>query len=222
MPQIQATIPAGGTYISSEVYSKNKLDMVNRCLRSIGEVPLPDGTLLNAIQTGTDADVARRVVEETMREVQAIGWYFNTDYDFRLYKDDQDMISVPPTLLRMDTQYDNQYVIKEGKVYDVYNFTFIIEPKYIEADLVWLKDYEELPTEVFEYIALRSARKFQEVVITAAALTEITRAQEMDAYVQVQRMQMRVQAYNIQNAKVSTRTHNGYLRVGLYNTKTRR
>ena len=222
MPRINTIIPEGPEYVAPEEFAKNKLDMVNRCLRAIGETPVPPGTLLNAAQLGTDVDTAARIVEETMREVQNIGWYFNMDYDFKLYPDEDNFITVPDNLLRLDTQSDNQYVIKGRRVYDMYNQTFVISKDFIEADVVWLIDYELLPTEAYEYIASRSARKFGEEVIAASDIINTQRQREMEAYTMLQRIQLKTQGYNIQNKRVSTRTHNGYLYQGLYNSPSRR
>jgi hypothetical protein len=223
MPQINMEIPTGGTIVTPQEASPNsKLDMVNRCLRAIGESPLPPGTFLDALQYGTDAEVAKRIVEETMKEVQNMGWYFNTDYNFKLYKDEEGFITVPLSLLRMDTQDDNQYVLKGRRVYDMYNQTFVIEPEYIEADVIWLIDYELLPVEAFEYIAARAARKFAEDVVAAPELVEVNRTRELEAFTNLQRVQLQTQAYNMQNDRVSTRMHNGYLRRGLYRATTRR
>ena len=122
----------------------------------------------------------------------------------------------------MDTQDDNQYVIKGRRVYDTYAQSFVIDKDFIEADVVWLVDYENLPNEAYEYIATRSARKFGEEVIAASEIVEIQRARELDTYTRMQRIQLKTQGYNIQNRRVSTRIHNGYLYQGLYNSRTRR
>jgi hypothetical protein len=220
--RINTEIPEGGQYIAPILYPYSKLEMINRCLRSIGEVPLPEGTLLDGLVLGTDEETASRVVDETLKEVLSVGWYFNTDYNFKLYRDSEGFIAVPETLLRMDTQGSNQYIVKNGRVYDTYNNTYEFPKEYLEADCVWLVAIDDLPPEAYEYIALRSARKFQEFVITAAELVQVTRDQEMDAYVRLQRRQLQTQAYNIQNARVSTRVSNVYLTRGLYNFKTRR
>ncbi len=209
-------------FIDGTVYAKSKLDMVNRCLLGIGEVPLPAGTLLPSLALGTDANVAIRVVEETMIEVQSIGWYFNLDYDYRLYKDIDDFISVPPNTLRMDVMGNPSYIIKGGKVYDINNQTYKIEPTFVEADMVWLIDYSDLPPEAYEYIAARSARKFQAYVISASDLSQLTSQAEADAYVRLQRRQIQTRTYNIQNDRVSNRVSNGQLKRGLYAAKHRR
>lgn len=209
-------------FLDGTVYSKTKLNMINKCLLAIGEVPFPEGVLVDTLALGTDGETAKRVVEETMVEVQSIGWYFNTDYNFKLYKDINNIIALPPNVLRVDTQDDNRYVEKDGKIYDVEKQTYIIEPTYIETDIVWLTDYPTLPPEAYEYIAARSARKFQQYAVGAPDLTNTTSIAEQETFVRMQRRQLQTQAYNIQNSRVSNRMHSGYLQRGLYNSKNRR
>ena len=203
------------------IYSKTKINMMNKCLLAIGEVPLPEGVLVDSLELGTDGDTARRIVEETMVEVQSIGWYFNLDYNFKLYKDVQDNIVLPPNLLRIDNMKSNRYMEKNGRIYDNEKHTYIIEPKYLEFDIVWLVDYPTLPAEAYEYIGARASRKFQEYVVGAPDLTSTTSLAEQETYVRMQRRQLQSRAYNIQNSRVSTRTHNGYLRGSLYGNKGR-
>ena len=210
------TIFADGT-----VYSNTKLNMINKCLLSIGEVPFLEGTLMSSLQPGTDGDIARRIVEETMIEVQSIGWYFNLDYNFKLYKDVDSFIAIPPNVLRIDTIDSNRYMEKNGRLYDMEEQTYIIIPEYVETDIVWLVDYPVLPPEAYEYIAARASRKFQEQVIGAPDLTSTTSRAEQDTFVRMQRRQLQTRAYNIQNERVSTRVHSGYLQRGLYGNKGR-
>jgi hypothetical protein len=156
-----------------------------------------------------------------MIEVQAIGWYFNLDYNFKLYKDSEDKIALPPNTLRVDTMFSNRYMEKNNAIYDNEKQTFMIEPTYIEADIVWLVDYETLPPEAYEYISARSARKFQEVILGAPDLTRTTTIREADSYTRLQRRQLQSRAYNIQNERVSTRANNAKLRPAMYRSKGR-
>lgn len=214
-----ATIFQDGT-----VYAKSKLDMINTCLLAIGEVPLIDGTNTSTLTLGTDSETAKRIVETTMVETQSRGWYFNTDYDFPLTPDSNNFITMPPNTLRLDfgnNEGKHRYTIKNGKVYDYKDFTFLI-PNQLTADVVWLVDYSELPPEAYEYIALRAARKFQQKVIGAVETDSFTVRDEGDALVNLQRRHLQSQDYSIKNSKVSTRTHNGYLHDGLFGNKGRR
>ncbi len=213
------TIFADGT-----IYAKSKLDMINKSLLAIGEVPLIEGTNVEALPLGTDGETAKRIVETTMVETQSKGWYFNTDYYFPLLPDSLNFITMPPNTLRVDfgnTKFRHQYILKNGKIYDVVNHTFIIETT-LEADVIWLNDYQTLPPEAYEYIAFRAARKFQQSVIGSIETDSFTVRDEADSLVNLQRRQLQSQDYNIQNSKVSTRVHNGYLQQGLYGNKGRR
>ncbi len=211
-------------FIDGTIYAKSKLDMINTCLLAIGEVPYVDGTLVNTLPLGTDGETAKRIVETTMVEVQARGWYFNMDYDFKLLPDSGHFITMPPNTLRVDfgnAGDKHQYTLKTGSIYDYLNQTYIIN-KTLEADVIWLVDYAVLPPEAYEYISLRAARKFQQKVIGASEIDTFTVRDESDALINMQRRQLQSQDFNIQNSRVSTRVHNGYLYRGLYGNKGRR
>jgi len=207
----------------TNAYGQSKLNLVNRCLRSIGEVPLPHGTDLDSLQQGIDAEIAYRVVEETIPEVLSIGWAFNTFYDRKFYPDEStNMIELEEHILRIDDVYTKRYISRAGYIYDTYNSSYEI-PKntVVTVDVIRYGYVGYWPVELYEYIALRSARKFQEFLITAAELVNVTRNQEMDAYTNLQRLQLKTRTYNIQNDRVSTRTSNGPIKRGLYRFKTR-
>jgi hypothetical protein len=211
-------------FLDGTIYAKSKLDMINDALLAIGESPFIDGTVVDNIPVGTDGETAKRLVEKTMVEVQSRGWYFNTDYDFVLTPDINGFITMPPNTLRVDfgnAGNKHRYTIKNGSIYDYLNKTFIIESELL-CDVTWLVDYAELPPEAYEYISLRAARKTQQKLIGSVETDSFTIRDETDSYVNLQRRQAQSQDYNIQNSRVSTRTHNGYLVAGLYGSKGRR
>lgn len=206
------------------VWSKSLLDMINVSLLSIGETPFVEGTDPKSIPLGTDGETAGRIIKRTMIEVQARGWYFNTDYAFKLTPDVNGFISMPPNTLKVDfgyTSYPNRYVYKNGQIYDVEKKTFKID-RELEADVIWLIDYQDLPPEAYEYIALRAARKFQQSVIGSTELSQFTGMDEQDSLVNLQRLQLQLSDYIISNKRVNTRVHNGYLIAGLYDSASRR
>ena len=206
------------------IWAKSELNMINDSLLSIGETPFLEGTIVDTLPVGTDGETAKRIIRTTMIEVQARGWYFCTDYDFVLIPDINKFISMPPNTLRVDfgnTGYKHRYIIKNGSIYDYLNQTYIIK-EVLQADVIWLVDYADLPPEAYEYISLRAARKFQQKVIGAQELDSFTVRDETDALVNLQRRQLQSQDFNIGNSMVSTRIHNGYLIAGLYGNKGRR
>jgi hypothetical protein len=205
------------------LYAKNKLNMVNRCLRAIGEGEFPLDTIVEQLPLGTDGYIAATCVRETMVEVQSRGWYFNQDYNFVLEPDVEGFITMPPNTLRADfgIQEGNRYTLRHNRVYDYLEQTYYIG-KSLEADVIWLADYTVLPPEAYEYISYRAARKFQEQVIGSLEIDSFTVRNEADAYANLVRRELQTQDFNLQNSRVSTRIHNGYLIQGLYGNKGRR
>jgi hypothetical protein len=204
-------------FTDGTLYSMNKLDMINTCLLAIGEVPFPAGTLVENFETGTDGDVARREVENTMIEVQNRGWYFNTDYNFPLVPDSDNFITMSPNTLRVDfgsTSNRGKYIMRSKRIYNREDFTYKITEQLL-ADVMWLVDYEELPPAAFNYIALRAARKFQQKVIGSTELAGFTQLDENDAFIAMQREHMQYQDYNIIPSRMNRRT-NAFLVGGLY------
>jgi len=211
-------------FADGAIWAKSELNMINDSLLSIGEVPFLAGTIVDTLPVGTDGETAKRLIRTTMIEVQTRGWYFNLDYNFPLIPDSNKFITMPPNTLRMDfgnTEFRHQYTIKNGQVYDYLNRTFVIEETLI-ADVIWLVDYSDLPPEAYEYISLRSARKFQQKVIGAQETDKFTVRDEADAYTNLQRLQLQSQDYVLSNKRVNNRLHNGYLVGGLYGTASRR
>jgi len=211
-------------FSDGSLYAKSKLDMINVCLLAIGEVPLIEGTIVNTLQLGTDAETASRLVERTMVDVQTTGWYFNTDYNFRLVPDSLGFITMPPNTLRVDfgnNEDRHRYTIKNGKIYDYLEQTFLI-PKTLIADVVWLSDYNEIPPEAYSYISLRAARRLQATVIGSTETDGFTKEEELQARISLQRRQLQSQDYQLLNSRVSTRIHNGYLIRGMYRSANRR
>jgi hypothetical protein len=201
-------------FTDGTTYSNTKLDMINDCLLSIGEMPYPTGTLITDIQTGEDGDVARRMIEETMIESQSRGWYFNTDYNYRFVPTDK-FITLPGNVLRVD-MYDKRYTLRGKRVYDKEAFSFQLEDvTELFGDIIWLVDYEDLPPNAYNYIAMRSARKFQQKVIGSTELASFTQLDEQDALVNMQREHMQYQDYNIRAKELSRHT-NIYLKGGVY------
>jgi len=206
------------------IWNKGLLNMINTSLLSIGETPFVEGTDPSSLPLGTDGDTARRIIQDTMIEVQSRGWFFNSDYSFELVPDTNNYITMPPNTLKVDFGYSNtpnRFIMRNGKIYDLQEQTYKIY-KNLYPDVIWLIDYQDLPPEAYEYISLRAARKFQQRVIGSTELAQFTNIDEQDALINLQRLQLQINDYNIQNSKVSTRIHSGYLQKSLYGNQGRR
>ena len=166
---------------------QNKLALVNRCLQAIGEAPLPGGSIPSEFPLGSDTQVASSIVDDTWIEVCNRGWWFNTDLNFTLTPDSNNFIALPETVLRIDTVNGyGRYIKRQGMVYDRYEHTFTFEDT-IKLSLIWATNYSDLPVAAYEYIATRSARKFQQKVIGAPDLERPLLQEEADALQNLQR-----------------------------------
>jgi hypothetical protein len=211
-------------FTDGSVWSTSKLNMVNDALIAIGETPLPEDFILDDTQLGTDIDIASRLISNVMVEVQSRGWYFNTDYNFRLVPDIDGFIAMPPNTLRVDfgnSSDPHRYILKDNKIYDVLEQTYYIG-RELEADVIWLIDYNSLPHEAYDYMTKRAARMLQALQIGSNELDKTLVRDEVDALNNLMRIQLQVQNYRLRNNRVSTRIHNGWLVRGLYQSSNRR
>lgn len=197
-------------YDDNSLYATDKLGMVNQCLIAINQTPLPTGTVLADLDTGTDAQIARDIVAYTMREVQTRGWFFNTDRNFSLLPDSNGFIALPENLLRFDvgdSQDRGMLVIKGNKIYNRYKQDYTFD-RPVVGTAVWLTDYSDLPVTAYQYIALRSARIFQQRVVGSKELYAFNVQDEIDAFTNLQREELQYNDYNLFDSRVTSRFYN--------------
>ena len=172
-----------------------ELEAINTMLSTIGEAPV------NTVEDNgiVDAVIARQILRSTSREVQARGWHFNTEKGFLLTPDSEGFITLPPTVLRVDTVEESQdidVVLRGNRLYDRRNHTFKFD-KPIRVDAVILLPFDELPEVAREYITIRAARIFQERVVGSDLLSSFSKSDELRALAALQEMEADTADYNI-------------------------
>lgn len=175
------------------------LEAVNRMLSSIGQAPI------NTIPTSGIGDAAKasQQLEATAREVQAIGWSWNTDYNYSLTPDAADKaIMLPNGALDADaTTKTTNIVVRPHPVrgglalYDVDNQTFAFDAP-VAVDLIWGYPFNDLPIPAREYITVAAARRFQAQLINSPVLDKFNETDEMRAFLLLQRHERRVRDTN--------------------------
>ena len=75
----------------------SKLDAVNSILLGIGEAPV--NTLGSGLQ---EAEIAEVTLDNINREVQSLGWHFNTEVRYTLAKNTDGIINLPTNCLKID------------------------------------------------------------------------------------------------------------------------
>lgn len=153
-----------------------ELDAVNVCLANIGESPV------SAI-TGditVDAALARDLVRQVTREVQAHGFYWNTEISYTLLPNTAKNIVLPANVLSVDTTDNDKAkdLVARGRLlYDRVNHTYKFDDPVV-VDLVVALSFDELPEIARRFITIRSARMFQERIMGSGAVSAFNSADE--------------------------------------------
>lgn len=164
-----------------------ELEAVNAILATIGESPVDtiddtDGPL------ASDVDTAVRTLRSVNREVQAVGWTFNIEYEYPLVRGIDGFLNVPSNCLHADPDgsfLDRDGVLRGSRLYDRKNHTYVWD-KDITATVKLLLPFEELPQAARDYIAIRAARRFQAGAVGSQVLHAFSQEDEFRALAFIQ------------------------------------
>ncbi len=149
--------------MASTLAPMSELDAVNMMLESIFEAPI------NSIDVPgvSDAGIAKRTLADTRREVLARGWHFNSEKGVTLSVDSvTGKVPVPNSALRLDGADEETRDVTQrgGFLYDKTNHTLLFDTP-VKADVIYHMEWSDIPEHAKFYIAVRSARKFQDSVL---------------------------------------------------------
>ena len=183
-----------------------ELEAINTLLSVIGESPvdsLPEGVA----NQPTDAALAKRTLTEVRRDVQAEGWSWNTDMDYKITPNAADEFNLPSDTLRATfypTKYPYmQYVQRGNKVYDkvAKTFKFAKNPTTVDeivvSELIRNLGWDEIPHAGQQYITIRSARIYSDRYINSNVIYQYTIGDEDYARNQLMRAEESGQQNNM-------------------------
>jgi len=157
-----------------------KLEAVNVMMTSIGETPV--NTITAA--TTTDVSIAITILDNVSREVQSVGWHFNTDTDYQLIPNSSSQIELPSNCLRIDTSgasENDDYVERARKLWDRKDHTYTITDSIVYVNITWFLDFTEIPEAAKRYITVRAARLFQDRMLASDLLHKFHQVDELQA-----------------------------------------
>ena len=172
------------------------LSAVNSILSTIGEAPV------NSLSSGlADAETAETVLNEVSRDVQSLGWNFNSEPNYTVAADTDGNVVLPTEIVRADSESKyrsskNEYVQRGNKMYDKVNHTFNIG-KALKLNVVVLLAFDQLPEVARRYITVKASRLFQERVVGSDTLSAMNRADEDKAFLALKEMEGDNGDYNI-------------------------
>jgi len=171
-----------------------KLDAVNTMLSAIGEAPV------NSLSSGlVEAEIAETILNTIDREVQSMGWHFNTEYKKSFAQDTNGEIPLGTDILRADAHLDanSKNLVQRGlRMYDRKNHTFAIK-EAVKLDVVVQLDFEDLPEVAKRYITLKSTRVFQDRVVGSNTLHDFQERDEQMALMELREFDARSDDNNI-------------------------
>ena len=144
--------------MSAPTYAvSTELDAVNQILSSVGQAPV---TTLD--QENPEVAIVLTTLREINKQVQAEGWIFNTERNYKFTPDSTTKeIQLPTNVIQLDVNTQTHLgsydaVRRNGKLYDRLNHTFQWN-EVISADVVWYLSFTDLPTAFQNYITARAA-----------------------------------------------------------------
>jgi hypothetical protein len=114
-------------------------------------------------QTNPDVAIALNTLREVSREVQAEGWSYNTEFDYKITPDSNNEIRIADDVLQMDLNggyhenIEKDAIFRGGKLYDkkAHSYKWTAETVYV--DIVWYFDWESIPAPIQAHIVARAA-----------------------------------------------------------------
>jgi hypothetical protein len=170
------------------------LDALNIMLYTIGEAPVT-----STEESGlSDVAIAKHILAEESRRVQAKGYDFNTDLDYDLALDVDSKCPIPPNALRIDNVDGKMLVQRNGFFWDRAENTYILS-QAVRADIVRYFPFESLPESARYYITLKSARVFQRRMLGDDSTEVFTEKDESESRADMEDAQMSSRDTNMLN-----------------------
>jgi hypothetical protein len=186
-----------------------ELEAVNTILSSIGEAPL------NSL-TGTlpvDGVTAKNVLDEICREVQSMGWHWNSHYKVDLSRDGDNKIPIGTDVLRvkLNDRYDRSsfdVVQRDSYLYNLAKNEDTFTQDFEDNDVVYLLDFSKIPEQAKRYITVRSARVFHDRTLGANTLHKFTSEDEARSLAVLRQAETETGEHNIFNSYLQSYTVN--------------
>lgn len=158
-----------------------KIDAVNEMLKAVGLQPV------NTVENSSilEVNLALSTLNNTLREVLEIGWWFNREECFEVVPDGSGEILVPTTALRFDPADPSSPLVERydsgvAKMYDTDEGTFAVTGTSFEFQVTWSFDFEETPQAFRNYVAARATREFAEDHLGTENVKESVRTSEQE------------------------------------------
>ena len=165
------------------ISTDTELSAVNSILGSIGQSPVTNITG-NALQNPEIAFVVN-LLGEVNKDVQTIGWTFNSEYKVKKTPDAQGNYVVPTNAIVYDFHDDQadrgtNVVKRDGKLFDTINQTDVFTGEYY-FDIVTLYPFTDEPPAIQRYIIARASMRAATQLVSNGDLVKLLQVEEQQA-----------------------------------------
>ena len=186
-----------------------ELEAVNTILSTIGEAPL--NSLTGSLPV--DGTMAQNILDEVNREVQSIGWHWNTHYKVDLSRDTDNKIPVGTDVLRiqLNTKYSRSsydIVQRDNYLYNLADNSEIFSQDFTETNVIYLLDFIKIPEQARRYITIRSARVFHDRTLGANTIHKFSSEDEARSLAVLRQAETQTGEYNIFDTYLQSYTVN--------------
>jgi hypothetical protein len=114
-------------------------------------------------QANPDVAIALNTLREVSREVQAEGWSYNTEFNYKITPNSNDEIEIAFDILQMDLNggypenIEKDAIFRGGKLYDKKAHSYKWTADTVYVDIVWYFDWKNIPAPIQAYIVTRAA-----------------------------------------------------------------
>lgn len=174
------------------------IDGINRMLRYLGELPVPNDVSIDDLPEGHEAVMARIILEETAREEQENRWWFNW-FEQTYLPNSSGYISLGNNIISFESTSASTRYLKSGNdLYDVTNQTKVF------TDSVTLKVLLEVPFDdlpaIFQTYIILTAAKHLHVYLNGDETTQ----RELETKIELQRYKLEKEDMKYSNYNLIT------------------
>ena len=170
-----------------QLSTDTELSAVNSILGSIGQAPITTLQASGGIDPLANPEISfvKNLLDEVSKDVQTIGWTFNSEYKVKKSPDAQGNYVVPSNAILYDIsngQIDRStnVVKRDGKLFDTINQTDVFSGEYY-FDIVTLYPFQDVPPAIQRYIIARASMRAATQLVSNADLVKLLQVEEEQA-----------------------------------------
>ena len=166
-----------------QISTDTELSAVNSILGSIGQAPIT--SLTGTALQNPEISFIKNLLDEVNKDVQSIGWNFNSAYKVKQSPDTNGNYIVPANAILYDIsegQIDRRtnVVKRDGKLFDLVHQTDVFTQDYY-FDTISLLQFTDLPPSIQRYIIARASVRAATQLVSNADLVKLLKLEETQA-----------------------------------------